>query len=338
MVTLDPGKVNRYILTKHHLTEASKTNDIISIARDITGLHGTDAITPYISLFSRMKRFKKEDLRQEMIIRRSLVRIRCMRRTLHLLPIDMIPTAFAATRDLFKKRPGQLLEHLGISKRQFKKVSSSILDLLSDGKGRTITEIKADTKPSSHVSPIISILCDEGRILRGHPPKGWRGSNYVYHLISEFLPGLDLDAFQQTEATDMLIRSHIGSYGPVTKKDITWWTGLRTGMVNGALTRLEKDISHCDVDGLSGDHIILTSQLKDLKKARTSRKAVVNLLPASDPYMMGFKERDRYLGSCDYHMVFDRSGNATSVILVDGEVAGIWDQTHEGPTVKVHYL
>jgi hypothetical protein len=53
---------------------------------------------------------------------------------------------------------------------------------------------------------------------------------------------------------------------------------------------------------------------------------------------MGFKERVRYLGSCDYHMVFDRSGNATSVILIDGEVAGIWDHLDDGPTVKVFLM
>jgi len=35
-------------------------------------------------------------------------------------------------------------------------------------------------------------------------------------------------------------------------------------------------------------------------------------------------------------MVFDRSGNATSTILVDGRVAGVWDYSEKpGPTVKL---
>jgi hypothetical protein len=62
----------------------------------------------------------------------------------------------------------------------------------------------------------------------------------------------------------------------------------------------------------------------------------MNLLPASDPYLMGYKERERYLDCKYYEMVFDRSGNGTSTILVDGRVVGVWDFSEDPePTVKV---
>ena len=63
---------------------------------------------------------------------------------------------------------------------------------------------------------------------------------------------------------------------------------------------------------------------------------VVNVLPSLDPYMMGYRDRDRYLHPKHYKMVFDRSGNATSIILLDGQVVGIWDL--EEPLVKIYYL
>ena len=51
----------------------------------------------------------------------------------------------------------------------------------------------------------------------------------------------------------------------------------------------------------------------------------MNLLPRLDPYLMGYKDRDRYVSHRDYEFIFDRSGNATSTIILDGRVVGIWD-------------
>jgi hypothetical protein len=51
---------------------------------------------------------------------------------------------------------------------------------------------------------------------------------------------------------------------------------------------------------------------------------------------MGYKQRDRYLDQEHYDLVFDRSGNATSVILVDGRVVGVWDfEDGKEPLAKV---
>jgi hypothetical protein len=51
---------------------------------------------------------------------------------------------------------------------------------------------------------------------------------------------------------------------------------------------------------------------------------------------MGYKERERYLDYKYYEMVFDRGGNATSTILVDGRVIGVWDFSEDPkPTVKL---
>ena len=51
----------------------------------------------------------------------------------------------------------------------------------------------------------------------------------------------------------------------------------------------------------------------------------MNLLPSLDPYLMGYKDRERYLNPEYYKNVFDRSGNATSTILLNGKVIGVWN-------------
>jgi hypothetical protein len=58
----------------------------------------------------------------------------------------------------------------------------------------------------------------------------------------------------------------------------------------------------------------------------------VSLLPSLDPTIMGWKERQWYLGE-HRAALFDRNGNAGPVVLVDGAVVGGWAQDASGRVV-----
>jgi hypothetical protein len=53
MNNVDLNHINHFILRKQHLTDDSKTDNIVQIAKDIGGLHSTSSTTPYLSLFAR---------------------------------------------------------------------------------------------------------------------------------------------------------------------------------------------------------------------------------------------------------------------------------------------
>ena len=65
MSTFELGRINEFLLKKHHLTQDSKIDDIIQITDDICGLHSTTLTTSYFSLFARTNKFNKEDLEKE---------------------------------------------------------------------------------------------------------------------------------------------------------------------------------------------------------------------------------------------------------------------------------
>jgi hypothetical protein len=50
---------------------------------------------------------------------------------------------------------------------------------------------------------------------------------------------------------------------------------------------------------------------------------------------MGYRDRDRFLEPSLRDQVYDRGGNASSTVLVDGRVIGVWDLT-ERPRPAVH--
>jgi hypothetical protein len=57
------------------------------------------------------------------------------------------------------------------------------------------------------------------------------------------------------------------------------------------------------------------------------------LLPALDPYIMGYQDRCRFLASEQHDKVFDCAGNAMPTVWANGQVVGAWGQRKDGSLV-----
>jgi hypothetical protein len=55
----------------------------------------------------------------------------------------------------------------------------------------------------------------------------------------------------------------------------------------------------------------------------------VSLLPVLDPYLQGYRHRERCVDPRHLPFVVDRGGNTTSVILIGGRAVGVWDYIAE---------
>ncbi len=122
-----------------------------------------------------------------------------------------------------------------------------------------------------------------------------------------------------------MIKQYITNFGPVTEHDITWWTGFSKSLVKELLKEIQDQLSTVKISGLEGQFLILSSQVSTIKNIRIQNFHTINILPCLDSYLMGYKNRDRYLDQNFSSYVFDRSGNATTTILHRGKVIGIWD-------------
>lgn len=332
---IDLNSVNRLLLHKQHLTDESKSEDIVQIARDIYGLHATGATTPYVSLFARARDFTRDKLDEELYVKRTLGKTRCVRTTVYVLPREMIPIAFAATRGIVEPNSEDFLQYTGVTKRQYEETSEAILEMLR-GKGMSTLQIKKHLGAKLNVSPIVNLMCDQGLLMRGKSDRGWKSNTHTYYLFSDYFPEMNLNAVDQAKARETTVEQYLASYGPVTVKDISWWTGFTLTEVRCILQSLAGEATEVDIPELKGTHVMLAADEAAMRSLQFSDKPVVNLLPALDPYLMGYKERERYLDYKHYEMVFDRGGNSTSTILVDGRVVGVWNFSQGlKPTVKV---
>jgi len=333
---IDLNSVNRFRLHKQRLTDESKTDDIVQIARDIYGLHATNPTTPYVSLFARAKDFTRDKLDEELYVRKTLGKIRCVRTTVHALPRETIPIAFAATKAIVEPNSEDFLRYTGaVTKNQYEEASRAILDILK-GRGMSTVQIKKHLGPKLNVSPIVNLMCDQGLLMRGRSDKGWKSNTHTYYVFSDYFPEMDLNAVDPAQARETTVKQYLASYGPVSVKDISWWSGFTLTEVRRILQVMARETTEVEIPELKGTYVILAADIAALECFEPSSQPAVNLLPALDPYLMGYKDRERYLDYKYYEMVFDRSGNATSTILIDGRVAGVWDFSDKPePAVKL---
>jgi len=327
-------RINSVVLHKQRLAYKGSCEDIVQTVKDIGGLHATSSTTPYLSLFARVRGFRRECLDHELYVKRSLGKIRYVRTTVYVLPRDMIPVAFAATRSMAEPASEAYSKFLGIDKEQYEEIAEKIVETLQGQKGMTVKRIKQKLGTSVNVSPIVNLMCDKGLLIRGPPEKGWRSNIHTYFLFTEYFPDLKLNGIDEVAARKAVVRQYFASFGPATENDVTWWTGFPRSQVRELIAGLEDEIVNIDVSDAGKTYLMLSQDQKLIASARSQEKHVANLLPNLDPYLMGFKDRERYLDEEHYNLVFDRSGNATSTISVNGRVAGVWD--FAAPFIKTY--
>jgi hypothetical protein len=106
--------------------------------------------------------------------------------------------------------------------------------------------------------------------------------------------------------------------------DVRWWTGWTAKLAGSTLEAL----GAVEVGLDEGTGYVLPD---DLARARAPAPWVA-LLPGLDPTVMGWKERDWYLGDHG-RLLFDSNGNAGPTVWANGRVVGGWTQTDGGEVV-----
>ncbi|MFX0097508.1 MAG: winged helix DNA-binding domain-containing protein [Candidatus Hodarchaeota archaeon] len=338
MSEYDLDEVNHFVLRKQHLTEDSRIDDVVKIVGDIGGLHATSTSVPYLSLFARADNFNRICLDEELYQKRNLGKIRCMRKTLFIITRDMIPIAYAATRGDLERHSGKFLQSRGISSYEYQKISNHIMKTLHH-KEMSTSEIRETLEANLNVSEIVNLMCDQGLLIRASPVKGWKDRRHRYSVFKEFFPEINISELGEDKARNLLVKQYLASFGPATEKDIAWWIGVGITKIRESLDKIRDQTTEVGISGIQGNSIMLSSEGSLLRNSDIPANPTINLLPVSDPYPMGYKERKRYLHHEQYDNVFDRSGNATSTINLNGRVVGIWDiMEGKDPLIKLFFF
>ena len=267
MGIINLSAINHFVLRKQHLTDDSKIDNIVQIVKDINGLHATAPKTPYLSLFARSRNFKKEQLDEELYIKRNLGKIRCMRKTVYILLKELIPIAYSATKKMVELASEKYSQYLGVTRKQYDETSKSVLKILK-GTGMTVKEIKRALKTELNISAIVNLMCDQGLLIRGNPRHGWKSNIHTYYLFEDYFPDIDLNAVDEARAKNLLVKRYLASFGPVTEKDVMWWSGFLKGEVKEILESLQDQVTQIEISDLKGSYSMLNSDFKSLQSLK----------------------------------------------------------------------
>jgi hypothetical protein len=177
-------------------------------------------------------------------------------------------------------------------------------------------------------SRVLSQLGVEGALVRGANAGHWRLSKPRWTLMSGWLGDVP-PAAKEDEGYAELVGRWLRSFGPGTEDDLVWWLGATKGAVRAALAAL--GAVEVSLDGGGTGWV-----LPDDVEPEDDVEPWAALLPVLDPTVMGWKQRDFYLGE-HAPQLFDRNGNAGTTAWWDGRIVGCWVQDDAG-VVEVRTL
>jgi hypothetical protein len=354
-----PTPVNSYLAHKQHLLPASQVTGVVQATRDIVALHATDPIGPYLSLWARVPDFQRGALEDALYEQRTLAKMLCMRVTLHAVPSDKVPLFFQAY-SAHRTRPevrtfGDFLVQAGLCQEgetdaYLERLQRRVLDVLAE-KGpstvrqinRAVPELKTKIRHSvgkayegafsvgSYLVP--NIMGAQGLLIRARPRGTWRSNLYEYAALSDWLPDVDLDSVAPRDARVWLVRRYLAAFGPAIFDDVQWWTGFTKGETEEALQGLKKAVVKVDVEDLGDEYLMLSDDAQRLRSFTPPEAPYVFFLPSLDPYIMGYRDRRRFVAAEHHAQVLDRAGNAVPTIWVNGRVVGAWGQRKDGTVI-----
>lgn len=324
------------VLARHHIGTPHEPASIESVVADAVGLHATYPMTPYLALDARLEAFERARLDAALYEHRSLVRVRAMRGSLFVMRHDLLTAVIASTRRPIIKYAREFAVARGVDRATWERFAPLVVEALGDG-ALTSAQLRiALGEPDFDVAALVGYLSASSQIVRDRPAGDWRDRQWTYLPFSEALPDIKLDSMDESTGDPVVLRAYVRAYGPVTPRDAAWWTGIGPRRVDRALDALGDEIVDVRIEG-NGDTLLMhAADVDELSSAALLESPSVAMLPALDPLTTGYARKDRFVGDALRPYVFDAAGNAAATILVDGQVAGVWDtRGHKEPGIML---
>ncbi|MGI9608696.1 MAG: winged helix DNA-binding domain-containing protein [Acidimicrobiia bacterium] len=288
---------------------------MVECVRATAGLYGT-APTCYLSLAARVEGFHKRDLDLELYERRSLRRMRALRGSGFMIPVEMINVVVSA-----EDREGWYGQHV---EKVLNSAGRNLLEkeVLQAMKGRIVTtrelrqELALEGARAEALKYLMAMLTGQQRITSAGVVGGWRSNQFRYALWEEWFPAHPPQKIDAEMARVQIANWYLSGHGPATLNDFKWWSGLKKENARIALESSEAVMVSNEDDPMY--------DLPGRPDAPTP--SGLRLLPVWDTAIVTQESRRRMVDPSHYRFVYDFDGNATSTVVIDGSVAGVWDR------------
>ena len=299
------------------------------VVRWLGALQAQDYLQSLWAIGLRLQSATVVDIEQA-VLDGKIVRTWPMRGTLHFVPPEDAKWMLRLSASRMLAKDGRRLEQLGLDEEIMELCKELFCDALKGNKRLSRPEmmklleeagISTENQRGYHILWYVS---QSGMICLG--PMHDKQQTFV--LLDEWVPNSrDLS---REESLAELARRYVAGHGPATVHDLAWWAGLT---VTEARSGLEAAMPELVSEEIDGKEYWTTS---DTPGHRAYHKSSVDLLPAFDEYLIGYKDRTAVLTVEDAPKVVPgKNGIFLPTIVVDGRVVGTWKRKLKKNTIEV---
>ena len=314
--------LNRAALARQMLLERASVPVVIAIER-LAALQAHWAPSPYIALWSRLKYFEREDLWTAIEKKRTVIRARLMRGTLHLVSARDFYAYAVATQDLQRGAWNRLQVGQGVDPKAVAKLAVAFA---REPRAKEDVVAHLTERLGSFGGPYKWLIW---RFVSAHadlvsaPPGGhWAhgGTDAPYVAARHWIAGGARP--QEGAAIRHLINRYLGAFGPATLADIAQFAGQVPPRIRPVLERVAPSLRR-----FSDEQGRVLFDLPRAARPAAETKAPVRFLPRYDELLISYEHRDRVIAAKHRAAVYSKNAIIEAVFLVDGWAAGTWALT-----------
>lgn len=313
--------------------EGNSTLSVVDVVRHMVGLQAQELAAASLQARARSEGLVHADVTKALYEDRSIVRTWCLRGTLHLVTADDVRWLLALLGDKSILASRRRRNELGLDDASTERGGAILAKALRRhgplSRPEVLEQLGAAGIPYEGQAGIHIVRTAALKGLVCYGPK--RDGRETFVHLDDWIGGEAARGHPGDAATE-LARRYMGAYGPASHADFAWWCGLGAASAKAAIEVLAPELATIDVAGKPA--WALSSSLVD-KRAFPRAKTVVNLLPAFDPYLLGYKARSLALAPADIRQVNAGGGLLKPVVVANGQVVATWSTTKRRALVEV---
>ncbi|SHF13160.1 Winged helix DNA-binding domain-containing protein [Seinonella peptonophila] len=269
---------------------------------------------------------------EQAITERKIVRTWPMRGTIHFIPATDIKWMLSLTASRELSKFARRFTRLELDEQTLARCEQILMKILNQtcvSRPNILEALESEgiqTKQQRGYT-ILSYFSHIGLICQGPVD----GNQPTFTLLDQWIP----HAIEKSreEALITLVERYFQSHGPATIKDFVWWSGLTVKDTRNAIDQLGSTLIS---EKFSGIEYWGTSTDQEIAEKSLAR---VQLLPAFDEYLLGYKERSAVITKENAAKVVPgNNGMFLPTLVIDGQISGIWKPIKRKQSIEIQII
>lgn len=318
-----------FAIARHGIrTGGDGLSDGPEAAQRTLGLHAQLLNSAAMSVAARVKAYDRDRFRHELYQDHTLVKVWCMRGTLHLVAAGDYPLFLSAIMRRRGLRYREFLSRCDFTPEEIEGLPARAARALAGGP-LTRAELHEQVPelrriPFPEWGQDVKDLCYLGKLVHAEPA----GAEARFALADRWVaPAGDsakLLPIPEEEALAELLARYLKSYAPAAVSDFAYWAGLESvATATEARGRLGDRVAEVDVVGYRNPLLAMTEDLDEL--ASSAPNPGLFALPRFDPLLLGHRDRRRFVDDEWRSRLVHPGGFVAATVWSSGRIIATWD-------------